>query len=619
MVDAGRRAGADWGFSGIDGRRRRRSRRCARTPGSRADALLRAIEAIDREETVGLALVAANVAVSSGNVFVAARARRCDRRLPRVPLQPRLGLLPARARALGARVRARSAVRLPAARRQHDRRVGGAGARGVARSRSPSIWRAATSGVAFDNPLARDRTRDALFLSVVFSRGMAALLPRRRAAAGGKGSAAQVNATPRNAPCPCGSGRRYKECHGALASPVARPAVRTSRAMRAPPSKRNDLARARAICDEVLRETADHPYALELLAQAEAASGNVARALRMLLAAVHALPRYTLAGRRSRTACGRTLNATFTLALSRHDAASRDVRERYNAWQAARSCAHWAQDVAVVLVLGPSTSPEAAAAALQSIVAQSRPPAQLVVSVVEHSPAARFVRARLDLLDDRRALPRGHAATTAEAWNRGVRATSCAWVAILEPPARFAPSHLATLVDLAGSKGARFAWSAATFERTRRRTRGRTCGRVVANRRRRRRPRSRPTRSASRSSGNGRRFRASARSCSSAACTPSSAASVRCAGTRRGTSACARAGRASPCGRTRRRYRHAIAQGEDLSAARARVDPARDVPRVSRARVAEAKLRARQQTRSRRRSRCGARATCAGCSRWGTS
>ena len=270
-----------------------------------------------------------------------------------------------------------------------------------------------------------------------------------------------MTATPRNAPCPCGSGKRYKECHGALAPASTGPLERLAEARAA--LEHNDFARARTICDELLGEAADHPYALELRAQAEAASGGVARALRMLLAAVSALPRYNLP---PKVAYGvwTTLNATFTLALSRHDAASRDVRDRYIAWQAARSVAQWRQDVAVVLVLGPATTVEAAAAALQSIVSQSRPPAQIVVSVVEHSPAARFTRARLDLLAIEARFLDGHAATTAEAWNRGVQATSCAWVAILEPPACFAPTHLATLVDLAGRKGARFAWSAARLE-----------------------------------------------------------------------------------------------------------------------------------------------------------
>jgi glycosyltransferase involved in cell wall biosynthesis len=252
-----------------------------------------------------------------------------------------------------------------------------------------------------------------------------------------------LTVTSRNAPCPCGSGKRYKECHGALVSPSEEADDRAGHASHPP----------------------DHPRALELRAQAEAASGDVARALRTSLAAVRAMARYPLPGPRA-YGVWTTLNATFTLALSRHDASSRGMRERYRAWQAARSSPRWPQDVAVVLVLGPATTKEGAAEALQSIVAQSRPPAAIVVSVVGESPAARFIRARLDLVPVAARMLEGHADTIAEAWNRGVQAASCAWVAILEPPATLAPSHLSTLVDLAGSKGARFAWSAATFERS---------------------------------------------------------------------------------------------------------------------------------------------------------
>src|SRR5262249_23622518 len=153
--------------------------------------------------------------------------------------------------------------------------------------------------------------------------------------------------TPRNAPCPCGSGKRYKECHGALSSAPASALDRLLKARAA--LERNDLSNARAICDEVLREAADHPHALELLAQAEAASGSAARALRMLLEAIRSLPRYNLPPKMV-YGVWTTLNATFSVALSHHDAASREVRERYNAWQAARSSAQWPQDVAVVLV-----------------------------------------------------------------------------------------------------------------------------------------------------------------------------------------------------------------------------------------------------------------------------
>jgi glycosyltransferase involved in cell wall biosynthesis len=253
-----------------------------------------------------------------------------------------------------------------------------------------------------------------------------------------------LSATPRNAPCPCGSGKRYKECHGALASASM------------------DASRSFV---QASPEPADHPHALELRAQAEAASGEIARALRTSLAAVRAVARYPVP---AKVAYGvwTTLNATFTSALSHHDAASRGVRERYQAWQAARSSGQWPQDVAVVLVLGPATTVDGATAALQSIVAQSRPAAQIIVSVVGESPATRFVRARLDLVATPARILEGHADTVADAWNRGVQAASCSWVTILEPPAALAPSHLAGLVDLAGAKGARLAWSGGTFERT---------------------------------------------------------------------------------------------------------------------------------------------------------
>src|SRR5207245_11788831 len=40
--------------------------------------------------------------------------------------------------------------------------------------------------------------------------------------------------TPRNAPCPCGSGLKYKKCHGAAAQPSQRLRHALERAIRAP-------------------------------------------------------------------------------------------------------------------------------------------------------------------------------------------------------------------------------------------------------------------------------------------------------------------------------------------------------------------------------------------------
>ena len=170
MVDAVSAAGAEWGFSGIEVVDAD-DRALARTPGSRADALLQAIEAIDREETVGLALVAANVAVSSGNIFVARTLAEaiggfspyrynhdwdfCLRALERSePAFVRDPLYVYRLH--GANTIVESTER---AREESHAPVGDFLAR-------------ATSGVGFGNAIAREA-----LLSVVFSRGMAALLP----------------------------------------------------------------------------------------------------------------------------------------------------------------------------------------------------------------------------------------------------------------------------------------------------------------------------------------------------------------------------------------------------------------------------------------------------------
>jgi len=179
MVEEVVRNGADWGFSAmtvVDAD----DRPLPRTPGSRADALLREIEAVDHEETVGLALLGANVAVSSGNVF-ASRALAdaiggfrpyrynhdwdfCLRALERSePVFVRDALYVYRLH--GANTIVESSER---ARRESHEAVA-------------AYLSRATSGVAFDNPLApaltsSDASAAGSFLPVVFSRGMAALL-----------------------------------------------------------------------------------------------------------------------------------------------------------------------------------------------------------------------------------------------------------------------------------------------------------------------------------------------------------------------------------------------------------------------------------------------------------
>ena len=171
MVDAVASAGTSWGFSGIavvDAD----DRPLPRTPGSRADALLRAIEDVEREETAGLALVAANVAVSSGNIFV-------ERSLA----QDLGGFEPLRYNhdwdfCLRALERSEPAfVRDPlyVYRLHGSNTITESAERARQESHAPvaAFLARATSGAALGNPLAPSRET---LLSVALSRGMGALL-----------------------------------------------------------------------------------------------------------------------------------------------------------------------------------------------------------------------------------------------------------------------------------------------------------------------------------------------------------------------------------------------------------------------------------------------------------
>jgi hypothetical protein len=74
-----------------------------------------------------------------------------------------------------------------------------------------------------------------------------------------RGGAATAPAAGRNDPCPCGSGKRYKHCHGAVA--VSTPSAETLAQRAFDAHRRGDLAAAeqgyRAAPD-----VSDHPLAL---------------------------------------------------------------------------------------------------------------------------------------------------------------------------------------------------------------------------------------------------------------------------------------------------------------------------------------------------------------------
>ena len=269
----------------------------------------------------------------------------------------------------------------------------------------------------------------------------------------------------RNAPCPCGSGRRYKECHGAIATPATGPGV-LDRLMRAgQAAAAGDFATMAATCEEVLREAPGHPVALELLARREAEAGRPLAALGLLLEAARGLERHAVpAG--SAYAVWTALNTAFLDAVSGQDARAAEARRSaYRAWIDARHAqvAEVKPDVAVVMVLTPATTREQALASLEALNAQTLRPAELVVVCVGTSSALALVRARFHLLPFEANFIAAPASTLAAALDAGVASARATWIVALEPPHAFAPTHLATLIDAVAGQGAQWGYADCTL------------------------------------------------------------------------------------------------------------------------------------------------------------
>ena len=76
----------------------------------------------------------------------------------------------------------------------------------------------------------------------------------------------------RNAPCPCGSGRRYKDCHGALTTPVDQLAAILQQALAAQQAGR--AADAIAGYEQALALAPTHFDALHMLGDAHFQRGE---------------------------------------------------------------------------------------------------------------------------------------------------------------------------------------------------------------------------------------------------------------------------------------------------------------------------------------------------------
>ena len=263
----------------------------------------------------------------------------------------------------------------------------------------------------------------------------------------------------RNAPCPCGSGLRYKDCHGALAVAPAATPLAIARAH----FDRGDLPAAASACEAVLRTSPDNPLALGLLAQCERKAGCTLPALALLLRAVRALPKATVKPAEG-YAIWSSLTAVFAEALAgRDDGGAKSHREAYRHWVAQRAPGEQGQGVAVVLHVASHVGSESAWATLQTIANQTRLPAEVVVVFNAKPPALDALRARADLVPFKIVWVDAAGASKAAALEAGIASSRAPWIVILEPPHAFAPGHLAELVGGVEAAGGQWGFTDSTL------------------------------------------------------------------------------------------------------------------------------------------------------------
>ena len=263
---------------------------------------------------------------------------------------------------------------------------------------------------------------------------------------------------PRNAPCGCGSGRRFKACHGRIeAAPRMSDAV-FEQVMHASlaAQRAGRLDEARAGYENVLAQRPDAPDALNMLGVIDLAQGDLESALRRLRRAVDAFDPHHL-------------DAVHNLGCALSAWSVRDATERTERlWiDATRAAAMHDPPVHTgrISVVVPSHDHAAyIVEALESALAQSRPPDEIVVvddgstdaSVERIREVARRHPGRIRLVARE---CRGAAATI----NEAISMSTGDWIGILNSDDRFAPDRLARMHHAIGGRSDGWGFSRCRF------------------------------------------------------------------------------------------------------------------------------------------------------------
>jgi glycosyltransferase involved in cell wall biosynthesis len=270
-------------------------------------------------------------------------------------------------------------------------------------------------------------------------------------------AAPQRDASSRNAPCGCGSGRRVKYCCGSLSpsAPRSDPAALEDTLRRALDLQRtNRLDDARACYEEALELAPESPDALHMLGVVHLQCGDAAAAIPLLLRAAESFGWNVAAVRHN---LGLALAGVFA---DPSDATAVDRWIAYDDFRTRRRAAHRAFAGRVSVVV-PSYNHEAyVREAIDSLRRQTRPADEVIViddgssddsaacvrEAVKGLPGHVMVRAREN---------RGAAATI----NEAVAASTGDFVNVLNSDDVFAPTRIATMIDAIACTDAEWGFS----------------------------------------------------------------------------------------------------------------------------------------------------------------
>ena len=269
--------------------------------------------------------------------------------------------------------------------------------------------------------------------------------------------------TGRNQACPCGSGKRFKDCHGSLGSagPGSADLIEAGRHLGT-----GDLARAESACRRVLDLMPDHPEALRLLARCYLERHEIETVLPLLLRAIKS-PELATSSRSAQEATWTALRDALTQALSGIDVPTAAAkRAEYRSWRDAPSSSEHSDDeplVTVVLVCeGTFTQ---ARATLESVYRQTYGNIELVVvsTAAEGEEAAMFANLlRACPFPYRRlVLPQVDEAALI---NAGVREANGAFINVLQVPHLFAEARIEVLVEQVVRLGAERGFTDVEFD-----------------------------------------------------------------------------------------------------------------------------------------------------------